>query len=68
MGLIDDMIVNERPPFSKEIYEWKEDRLWKIIYLVSNGYGGSKIVSKWSELVKDDSEIAKVPYENERKY
>ena len=57
----------QRAPFSCEEYQWVDDRLYKITYLVSNGYGGTKIFSKWSELVKDDEEIARIAYEDKRK-
>ena len=56
----------QKPPFSREEYQWVNDRLFKITYLVSNGYGGTKIISKWSVLVKDDKEISRIAYENKR--
>ncbi len=58
--------IDQRAPFSKEDYEWVNGRLFKITHLVSNGYGGSKIISKWSELVKDDEEISRIAYEDKR--
>lgn len=64
--MIDDLIQNMHAPSAVETYKWINDRLWKITYVVSNGYGGSKIVSKWSQIVQNDSEIARMPYENER--
>ena len=64
--MIDDLIQNMHAPSAVETYKGISDRLWKLTYVVSNGYGGSKIVSKWSQIVQNDSEIARIPYENER--
>lgn len=58
-----------RPPYSQTVLKDINGETWKYIYLVSNFYGGTRIVSYSAEKISDEAynEDEGTVYEDQRK-